>query len=117
MVWKSGKLVWLKLFNCSITLVEMKICRHVPLNPCMAILVKRLFEGWVITVDWHAIAVVDRYLHYFVIEMLKLMVTYYVPSTDNSTLHFDFNPLSPFINVQILHTDLLTFLKDLIERI
>lgn len=45
------------------------------------------------------------------------MVTYYVPSTDDSTPHFDFNPLSPFINIQILHTDLLTFLKDLIERI
>ena len=50
--------------------------------------------------------------------MLKLIhVAYYVPSTDDSTPHFDFNPLSPFINIQILHTDLLTFLKDLIERI
>lgn len=35
---------WLKLFNCSIILVEMKICRHVPLNPFMAIFVKGLFE-------------------------------------------------------------------------
>ena len=47
--------------------------------------------------------------------MLKLIhVAYYVPSTDDSTPHFDFNPLSPFINIQILHTDLLTFLKDFI---
>ena len=50
--------------------------------------------------------------------MLKLIhVAYYVPSTDDSTPHFDFSPFSPFINIQILHTDLLTFLKDLIERI
>ena len=42
----------------------------------------------------------------------------YVPSTDDSTPHFDLNPWSPFIiNIQILHADLLTFLKDLIERI
>ena len=77
----------------------------------------KLVEGWVITVDWHAVSVVDRYLH-LLLRMLKLIhVAYYVPSTDDSTPHFDFNPLSPFINIQILHTDLLTFLKGLIERI